>query len=140
MKKLILIIGIAFLCSNNGCEKPPFVDKFYVIMVTNNSPNDIRVHLAGKHSSTQYPDTLLPEVKPALQKVSPGKKAYYDSKTTWEENLKELPSDTLSIFIIDNDDYEQKSWQEIRDSYLILKRFDLSIEDLQTTNYNVVYP
>lgn len=139
MKSIIAILSAIVLCSN-ACEKPPFVDKFYDIIVTNNSSSEIRVYLADEYASKQYPDTTLPNEKPALQKARVGKSCYFDSRTPWEENLKKLPADTLSIFFIDNAIYENEPWDSIRVHYKILKRLDLSIEDLKALNYKISYP
>ncbi len=139
MKNMIILTFAIVLCSN-ACKKTPFVDKFYRIIVTNNSTAEIRVLLADEHASKQYPDTTLPVSKPALQKAPIGKSIYFDSKTPWEENLKKLPADTLSVYFIDNYIYETEPWDSIRVHYKILRRVDLSIEDLKALNYKIAYP
>lgn len=139
MKNIIVLLCVIMLCSNS-CEKPPFVDYFYDIIVTNSSRSDIRVYLADEFASKQYPDTTLPNSKPALQKAPVGKSCYFDSKTPWEENLKKLPADTLSIFFIDHAVYENEPWDSVRLHYKILKRLDLSIDDLNALNYKIAYP
>ncbi len=139
MKNLVVILSLFVICSY-ACVKQPFVDKFYTIIVTNNSSKKIRVYLADENASKQYPDTALPTSKPALQNMGKGESCYFDSKTSWEENLKKLPSDTLSVYFISNDDYENEQWDSLRINYKILKRFDLSIENLKSNNYNISYP
>lgn len=140
MKNMIILTFATIVLCANACEKPPFVDKFYRIIVTNNSSAEIRILLADEYPATQYPDTTLPASKPALQKASVGKSCYFDSKISWEENLKKLPADTLSVHFIDNTVYENEQWDSIRVHYKILKRLDLSIEDLKAMNYNISYP
>lgn len=127
------------LCASS-CEDTSFVEKFYTINVINNSTKDIRVFLAEEFTKAHYPDTSLPAIKPALQKASVNQSCYFDSKTPWEENLKKLSADTLSIFIIDNDVYENEPWDSVRIHYKILKRMDLSITDLKAKNYKIEYP
>ncbi len=51
-----------------------------------------------------------------------------------------LPNDTLSIFIFHSDTVSSYPWQTIRTEYKILKRYDLSIADLERLNYKVSYP
>lgn len=132
----MLIVGLG----TNSCEKPPFLDKFYSITVKNNSSEPIRVLIADKYATVQYPDTSLPAVKPALQKAEAGKSCYFDSRTNWEENLQDLPADTLSIYFISNSTYENEDWSSVRANYNILKRIDLSIQDIQAVNYKIEYP
>lgn len=136
----LIIIAFAIAACYNSCEKLPFVDRFYRLSVTNNSSAEIRVYLADEYASTQYPDTILPASKPALQKARVGKSCYFDSRTTWEENLKKLPADTLSVYFIDNAVYENEPWDSVRIHYKILKRLDLSIADLKAVNYKIKYP
>jgi len=138
MKTLVLIL-LLFLCLNS-CVKPPFVDKFHAITVINNSSEDVYVHRADLNAEKQYPDTSLPASKPALLKMPANKRGYFDSKTTWKENLSSLPSDTLSVYFIDGSTFENEEWEVIKGNYLIIKRYDLSIEDLEKSNFIISYP
>ncbi len=139
MKILSLLFLSLILCSNS-CEKAPFVDKFYDIIVINNSSGDVYVHKADLDAEKQYPDTLLPSSNATFLKIPANKRGYFDSKTTWEENIKNLPSDTLSVFFIDGSTFENEEWDTIMDNYLILKRYDFSIEDLEKSNFTITYP
>ncbi len=139
MKNIIVLLCVIMLCSNS-CEKPPFVDYFYDIIVTNSSRSDIRVYLADEFAIRQYPDTTLPEIKLTIQKAPIGKNCYFYSKTSWEENLTKLSADTLSVYFIDNTVYENGPWDSIRTNYLILQRYDLSLKDLQNRNFEIEYP
>lgn len=121
------------------CVKTPLVDKFYDITVINNSMTEIRIFLADEYSSKQYPDTSLPLVKPILKNAGIGESCYFDSRTPWEENIRKLPADTLSVYIISNIIYEQQPWDSIRINYNILRRLDLSIEDLKALDFKIRY-
>lgn len=68
------------------------------------------------------------------------KRVYFDSKTKWEDIIKDLPMDTLSVFFIDGTIFQNEKWDTIRDNYLILKRCDFSLEDLQKSNFIITYP
>lgn len=54
--------------------------------------------------------------------------------------FKQLPRDTLSIFIFHTDTLNKYPWEKIRDEYKILKRYDLSFEDIKRLGYKVPYP
>ncbi|NLL27401.1 MAG: hypothetical protein GX259_01250 [Bacteroidales bacterium] len=73
-------------------------------------------------------------------KVPPYERTPYDSKEKWEKVFKKLPKDTLSIFIFDSDTLAKYSWDRIRSDYNILKRYDLSLKDLETQNWTISYP
>ncbi len=139
MKITVLLFLAVILCSNS-CENAPFVDKFYDIIVINNSSKDVYVHKADLDAGHQYPDTLLPSSNATFLKIPANKRGYFDSKTPWEENIKNLPSDTLSVFFIDGNTLENEEWDTIRDEYLILERYDLSLEDLKKNNFTITYP
>ena len=47
----------------------------------------------------------------------------------------------LSVFIIfHSDTMEKYTWEEVRDGYEILKRYDLSLDDIKRLDYTIVYP
>lgn len=139
MKIIVLLFFTLVLCSNS-CENAPLVDKAYRIIVINNSSEDVYVHKADLDAERQYPDTLLPSSNATFLKIPANKRGYFDSKTPWEENIKNLPSDTLSVFFINGNTFENEEWDKIRDEYLILERYDLSIEDLEKSNFTITYP
>lgn len=140
MKLLFQCMFVILMLSSNRCKNPPLVDLFHVITIHNQSKVTINFYELGLESTLHYPDTILPLSKPILIKINAN--AFFDilSKKEWDEVLKELPADTLSIFIFDAMVYEGTEWEEIRNDYKILKRYDLSIEDLERLNYTVTYP
>jgi len=134
---LTLILGASNF--SNSCKKPPFVDYGQEVVVENNSQIPICFHIPDLKK--QFPDTALPFEKPTLKKVLPGD--YFISflrspdKRSYFEHL---PADTLTIFFVDNAVYENEPWDSIQVNYKILKRLDLSIDDLKELNYKITYP
>lgn len=137
MRALLLLL-FAIILSASTC-KGPVMDRVYSIHFVNKSQTAVRVYMAGELAEHQYPDTTLPMVKPSLQEVDPGRTAYFDSRTRWEDNLKKIPSEILSVYVIDAAVYNNISWHEVRDGYMVLRRYDLSIEALQSSDYNIIY-
>lgn len=129
MKRNILVIISIVLFSTN-CEK--LVDRGYFIEVQNNSNDTVWCY-----SSYNYPDTTLAANKPLLQMIKPKLYTKLESKEKWEDLL---PKDTIIIFILSEDTVEKYSWDKIRNNYNILKRCDLSLEDLQDMNWTITYP
>ena len=123
---LIAIIMILCQC----CEL--FVDHAYFIKVQNNSDAKVRCY-----ASYNFPDTSLNLTKPSLQLINPKSYTTIESKEKWD---KVLPKDTLEIFIISEDTLLKYDWGIIKANYKILKRFDLSISDIQESGSNVIYP
>jgi hypothetical protein len=129
MKINILSIILLVLC-NVGCV--PLVDHVYSIKIQNNTTDTIQFY-----DSYVFPDTTIINEKPRLIMAYPSKFSYLDSKEKWEDIL---PSDTISIYILSKDTLNTYSWETIRNEYKILKRYDLSLQDLEMLHYEVPYP
>lgn len=129
MKMKILIILSIILCSAS-CEK--LVDHVYSIKIQNNTADTIQFY-----ASYTYPDTSIVNEKPRLIMAYPSKYSYWDSKEKWEDVV---PSDTIAIYILSKDTVNKYSWDKIRMDYSILKRYDLSIRDIERQGWTVTYP
>lgn len=114
-----------------------------VLFIDNRSDYNIDYYIADNTLHTNaYPDSL-PMTNYALAVgVNSGQKkiVYENPLPTWKRFFKCLPHDTLSIFILHPDTIDLYTWDEIRDGYKILKRYDLSLEDLKRCDYTIVYP
>ena len=49
-------------------------------------------------------------------------------------------SDTLFLFIFDANVIENTPWEVVARDYLVLRRYDLTLEDLRRLNWQVTYP
>lgn len=87
-----------------------------------------------------YPDTALPASAPSLYKIEPGRQINLRSSFEWENVIKEMPSDTLSIYVFDADTLTIYNWSQVKEGYKVLKRYDLSIDDLHQMNWTITYP
>lgn len=131
MKMNILVVLSIILCSAS-CEK--LVDHAYIIKIQNNSRDTIQFY-----ESYNYPDTTIDVIKPRLKMVYPSKYSSLESKKDWNEVLVS-PKDTLSIFILSKDTVDKYSWDKIRSDYNVLKRYDLSLDDLEKQDWTITYP
>ncbi|WCM40833.1 hypothetical protein MG290_07550 [Flavobacterium sp. CBA20B-1] len=129
---LIFINVLLFI----SCENPTQTYKFRII---NNSEKTIYFEKNESIISNVYPDTLIPEQKVQL-KVSPHTISYQGGLISIEEVFKKYNIDTLSIYFFDAYVVDNYSWETIREEYKVLKRYDLSIEDIQLLDYEITYP
>ena len=122
-----------------GCEL--FMEKWYYIYIKNNSNKTLFV-TAGQelYKMKPYPDTLLPYKKPGNEIISPNNRNNLISSHKWEDVISSLPSDTLSIYILDADTVNICGWEEVAKDYKVLKRYDFSVDDLKNMNWTVTYP
>ena len=128
---LIFISTLLFI----SCENP---DQTYKFRIINDSEKALYFDRSISNRSV-YPDTLISETKVQL-KVSPYTTSYEGGLISTEEVFKKYSIDTLSIYFFDADIVDNYSWETIREEYKILKRYDLSIEDIQLLDYEIPYP
>ena len=114
----------------------------YPWYVQNNASYSIGTYFAFgcyDFSLTAYPDTTIQQDS-VMAMVTFNKKLEVWRSPNREKLIKSLPSDTLSIFIFHVDILNRYTWEDIRQNYRILKRYDLSLKDLQKLDYTVPYP
>lgn len=133
--KFRLIIYLFFLFAVSSCEDFLPFDQVNCIWIKNES-NQLVHFLVGYN----YPDTTIPDAYNKRKGVSTNSKTSYDSKEKWKDVFKALPSDTLSVFIFSIDDLNKYDWQTVRKEYKILKRYDVSLQDLERLEYLLTYP
>ncbi len=94
-----------------------------------------------------YPDTTTliisnPVSSDNTNKVLP----FSENKTAlweygcFEDLLQSLKKDTLFVYVFDAEIVETTPWDTVLANNLILKRYDLSLEDLQNMNWTIIYP
>lgn len=122
--------------------------QFQDIVVINNSRMTIAFchytfsTVAAKYGRL-YPDTLLPteDLNPFCKRIDP--MSLYKTQLRIETiTIKTLfeEKDSLMFFIFSADTLKKYSWDEIREDYKILKRYDLSVVDLDSLNWTITYP
>jgi len=124
-----------FFAGCNSCK-----EKFYAIKIDNKSNNKIYYYSCNKNYDICYPDTLLPVEKLKCVPIEINGRGYLYIRHSWKEVIANLPHDTLSIYFFDDGVYKDSSWAVIRENYLILDRYDLSIHDLEAKNFILQYP
>ena len=120
-----------------SCEDPLsfFAERVYRVRMVDQSGIGFS-YIVGYN----YPDTLIPGDNNRLRGVEQGGYGYLDSKKKWKEVYDGLPADTLSIFFFSGDTLIKYPWEKIRVDYNILDRYDLSLQDLENNNWEVVFP
>ncbi len=141
MRKLIFV-AILFVFTH--CEKFA-MDRKYSLYLKNNTNHAI-VYMIGENIyliPTVYPDTTLGDHSWPIDHtttIEPNiNKDLFGGSVKISDIVKDLPADTLSIYIFHIDTLENNTWAEVQAGYK-MKRYDLSLEDLEYLDYKLSYP
>lgn len=143
MKTIFLFASLLFLGSTCNKEK---IDCHKTITIFNNSKKDIYVLC-----DTQYPDTLYfghfssPASDSSKYKVPANSSSDNPlrNRDCWENDFTYgdlIASDTLMVYVFDANVVETVDWADVVHYYMVLKRYDLSMEDLKSMNWTITYP
>jgi hypothetical protein len=133
--KLSLVYKMLLVLSLSSC-KNDYYD--FRLKVVNNSNKSI---YADYYQS--YPDTTLAansKFGNFDKKVNPNGTITLGRGGTWERAFKEDIQQKILVFIFDASIVENTPWDTIRSKYLVLKRYDLTLKDLDSLNFKAAYP
>ncbi len=136
MKQIVfLFVLIVFL---TACGKLDGTD--YRLKIKNNTAKYIYYYDIYTYPDTSIGEINIPRVKDNYE-VKPNSENSIPTQVVWERIFEnDLPSDTLSIFIFNEDVINEVPWDTVKVQYLVLKRYDLSLEDLKQMNWTITYP
>lgn len=132
-----LIVALTLLSSS--CELlMPERDSLKVINTTN---KHILCYfgLGGQHG-TLYPDTNLPSKDTYVIDIPPNDYYHYFVSSPWQEVYTQFPSGIFSVYIIDADTVAKYGWDDVRRKNNIVRRYDLSLQDITNKNHVITYP
>jgi hypothetical protein len=134
MKKLS-IINVIFCLILLSCGCKNWVERHYELEIKNSSSINVYTYFylvwEGGPDGAIYPDTLLSFDKRELICINSGEK-FRTSRPVVPiiEWISSLPKDTLSVYYFHPDTLQKYSWEEIQREYKVLRRYDLSVEDI----------
>lgn len=141
LSKTFIVIFVFFLNSCCLFENPD--RRHQIINIKNNSEIDIAFYpYSFLPIGGCYPDTLLPKANIGryCSKIEPKHCEAWSPDLTAKDIRDSYIKDTLIFFLFSVDTLNKYSWKEIREDYKILKRYDLSISDLDSMNWTIIYP
>jgi hypothetical protein len=129
---------IALLLILFGCNTKK-EDCHYYVTIKNNTGSDIYFYLQFNYPDTSI-DSYNPIGSPYDYKIAANneKQASVGRNHCYEGFFKLNP--TLEYFLFDANTLMTVPWDTIRRKYLILKRYDLTLNDLQSMNWRITYP
>jgi hypothetical protein len=138
MKHAFFILLLAVIVALPGC-----LPHYVLFSVNNQSSKQIYYSYA-----TSYPDTSINigYIKPGSTAtpsvlLGPGQQFTMSAPSSLDDYFASLiPSDTLLVFIYDAKVVMTTPWDSIVNNYIILKRYELSIDNIKKMKNVIVYP
>lgn len=135
--KLVLLAYLQLVLMSSSCKKESsYYD--YRLKIVNKSD---KIIYADFYQS--YPDTTLSiysHFDDTSAKAFPNETISLIRGGSWESAFNSEIKQKLEIFIYDAKTIENLPWETIKKNYLVLKRYDLSLGDLQKMDWTITYP
>lgn len=135
--KIMFIICTQLVLITNSCKKDSGYYDFR-LKVINKSDMTINANF-----DQSYPDTTLGFYSPfykGAENAATNETITLVRGGTWENAFKDVINQKLMVFVFDASIVEKTPWDTISKKYLILKRYELSLEDLQKLKWTITYP
>lgn len=143
--KTIITVSIALMmlfmgsnCDNKDCHKTVSIvnttDKDIYVIYNRDYPDTLSI----QHDSSPVPDAYYTKV---LANASSDQPVW--SRSCWENSFVSeelLPSGILMVYTFDATTVENTPWETVTNDYMVLKRYDLSLQDLRNMNWVITYP
>ncbi|MBQ6046227.1 MAG: hypothetical protein IJL38_01210 [Bacteroidales bacterium] len=142
--KVICILSVSVLFC--GCEKICSRCGWRVLDCINNADYEISVYSMSVDENQSrgviYPDTTLPNIPPLrIIDIDPREsKNVISTHDQWDSFYEQFGTDTISFFILSTDTLNEYGWTNIKNTYRILQRYDLSISDLEAVHFRLPFP
>lgn len=146
MKKALffLILVVALSAINSTCEHESDNCHYYIAIQNNSNKAIYVINSKGYPDSTYFKYGPNPVLSSHIYKVLPGEtntnnKGRECIEDLWEY-LYESSGNKMMYYIFDAQTLETTPWDTVCKKYLVLKRYDLSLADLQRMNWTITYP
>lgn len=128
--KTLLFFTLMLLAAT--CTKDDDYQKY--IWLVNNSNNSFTAV-----PSFDSPDTSFNSFRGSYD-VLPNQRNPLGSKIGWRNRIKNIEDSTLILFLVDRDTLSTHSFEDIMSEYRITKRYDLTVEELESMDWTISYP
>jgi len=147
MKNKVIFLLLSVICLSSNCVKKDSENCHYSIKFSNNTTKSLRVK--EEFLSKHHPDPFnLTRLAYAAQgedhkvysgdqdnrSAMGGRSCYEDAPTL------DGFTDTVFVYVFDAELIENTPWDIVVKDYLVLKRYDLSLDDLRRLDWRVTYP
>lgn len=136
----IILFTLAFVSFSCGKDR----NCHNRISFVNKSNKDVYVikNTSGYPDTNYYRYDPSPTLSQNVYKVNSHKASTSSLQYSacYEAIMKPPESDTVMIYVFDAHVLETTPWDTVKAKNLYLKRYDLSLQDLQQSNWSITYP
>jgi len=148
MKNVIKILLLALTCMATRCPDKESENCHTAIGFSNNSEKSLRV--IDKFTDTFFSDPL--DIRKEFAGIVTSRDFFIHSGEQNNRHVMSGPmcyealfinerfSDTVYVYVFDAAVVDNTPWEIVAEDYLVLKRYDLSLEDLQRLDWQITYP
>ena len=140
MKKIILFFSAILLLVS--CDATNTANCHKIITVVNKTNKTIYIDKSGDYPETDF-TKLIGDPKFSYNKVDANvsTNAVLPSFGSCYENIykNSVPSGTMMVFVFDGPTLETQGWDYIKTNNLVLKRYDLTLKNLEDMNWTITY-
>ena len=131
LRSNIFKVVLFLFLTSFSCDKE---DKHISINLVNNTEKSF--YAISSYSS---PDTSIGSYNVSADILSNTTSKIY-SKVGWVQRIETIEDKTLIIFLIDKDTFAVYSTSDIQENYRISKRYDLTVDELDSLGWTITYP
>lgn len=128
---MISLFTMTICCNPKDCQTK--------VTIVNNSDKAIYFYVSSRYPDTLnlYPNPVLGDNGNKIREKSTGQDLYGDC---YKYMFKNSRSGVIMFFIYDAHTLETTPWDTIVKNYMVLKRYDLKLEDMTRMNWTITYP
>ena len=136
---IFLLLIILIFITASTCKK----EKTDGLVTVNNANHTINVTI-----EFDYPDTTLQKGRECLDCIADidantSFKHFYfpNGRYNWSIKIADRNiHNTLTVFVIHKDTLDKYTFEQIQKDYNILKRYELTVDELEAQNWTITYP
>lgn len=141
MKKIILFLSIITLLIS--CEASNTAKCHKIITVVNKTNKTIYVDASESYPETDFRksigDPLNNSFTTKVEANASSKNVLPSFGNCYEAMYPNIKSGIMMVFVFDGPTLETQGWDYIKANNLVLKRYDLTLKDLENMNWTITY-
>ena len=139
MKNTIyLFLSVLLICT--GCPESSGEPDSTLIIINNSNETIVHYDEVKAPGDTSLATITYPQTAENTASAIINPHETVRQPDAFKEVLNENPNHVLMLYLFSRDTIELVSWERIVDEQLILKRYDLTLEDLEDMDWVIAYP